>query len=94
MARTTTDAANWRFNFSISDLGRFLGKSPVTLREWERKDFITIPREDSGERRMATDHIRGITKIAHDAGRISKHRRNLVLAAMTVIELIERANGS
>lgn len=89
----TTTRPNWRFYFTISDLGKLLCKSPVTLRGWESHGFVTIPRDHSGDRRLTTDHIRGITKIALQAGRISKQRANLVYATMTLIEQVENDNN-
>lgn len=91
MARTTTDAKNWRFNFTVTDLARFLGKSPVTLRKWESKGEVTIPR-DGNERKLHADHISGIAKRTYTSGRISRRRRDLVCALMTMIETVEREN--
>jgi hypothetical protein len=90
--RTTTEPKNWKFYFTITDLGRFLGKSPVTLRGWERKEFIHVPRDPSGDRKLTTKEINGIAKVAYKAGRISRRRRDMVCAAMTMIELIEAEN--
>lgn len=92
MTRTTTDAKHWPFYFTITDLGRFLGKSPVTLRGWERKGLITIPRESSGDRKLTSRDIAGIAKVAYKTGRINRKRRDLVCAAVTIIETIEREN--
>lgn len=90
--KTTTDAANWKFFFTITDLGRFLGKSPATLRSWERKKFITMPRDPSGDRKLNAREISGIAKLSYESGRIDRKRRDLVCASMTLIELIEQEN--
>jgi hypothetical protein len=89
----TTTRTNWRFSFTISDLGRFLCKSPVTLRGWESRGFIAIPRDSSGDRRLTTDDIRHISEHAYANRRISKHRAELVAATMTMVEMIEHENN-
>jgi DNA-binding transcriptional MerR regulator len=90
--RTTTDPTHWRFYFTISDLGRFLGKSPVTLRGWERSGFVTIPREGN-DRKLDLQDIREIAIIARKASRITNTRFNIVNAAITLLELVERENS-
>lgn len=89
----TTTRVDWRFSFTISDLGRFLGKSPVTLRGWENKGLVDIPRDGSGDRKLTTDDIRAIADTARVHKRISLSRFNLVCAAMTLIEEIEQSNN-
>lgn len=78
------------FRFTISDLGVFLGKSPVTIRAWERKGFIeSLPR--LGQNRALTcDDIRGVALTAYHGGRISDDRFQLVAEALTTLELIEQ----
>ncbi len=46
-----------QFAFTITDAGRFLGKSPVTLRGWERSGLVALPRDvEGGDRKFtATD---------------------------------------
>ena len=89
----TTTRVNWRFDFTISDLGRMLGKSPVTLRGWENKGLVTIPRDQSGDRKLGCKDIREITDTARLHSRISESRSNLIYAAMTLLEEIEQANN-
>jgi MerR HTH family regulatory protein len=89
----TTTRVNWRFTFTISDLGRLLGKSPVTLRGWEDRGLVDIPRDSSGDRKLACADIRTITDTAFALGRINRHRTNLVHATMTMIEQIETENN-
>jgi len=69
-----------------------LGKAPVTLRGWEAKGFIKIPHEASGDRKLTTDQVRKIVKVADQANRITVQRANLIYAALTVLELIENEN--
>lgn len=90
--RTTTDPSNWRFHFTVTDLGRYLGKSPVTLRGWERAGLVSIPRDGSGDRRLGTQDIRAIATTAFARKRINQRRLDLVAATMTLIESIEREN--
>ena len=90
--KTMSDPENWGFVFTITDLGRFLGKSPVTLRGWEKNGIIKFPRSDSGDRKFTAADISKIAQIAYEKKRISLARRDLVKAAITLIELVERSN--
>lgn len=92
MARTTTDAANWRFQFTVTELARFLGKSPVTLRHWERQGLIVFPRDQSGDRKLSTSEVRYVAQIAKKLGRINDDRLRLVEASITLLEIIEKEN--
>lgn len=89
----TTTRVNWRFTFTISDLGRLLGKSPVTLRGWEDRGLVSIPRDQSGDRKLTCEDIRKIADRAFELGRINHRRSNLVHATMTLIEQIEVENN-
>lgn len=94
MGKTTTDPANWDFAFSISDLARLLGKSPVTIRGWERRGEISIDRHPSGgDRRLTTEGIREVAQFAHGRRRISIGRLRLIEATMTLIEQVQRENS-
>lgn len=80
------------FSFTITDVARFLGKSPVTLRGWERKGLITFPRDPSGDRKFTLAEVREVAILARDMKRISKNRLKLVEASVTMLELIEKEN--
>ena len=90
--RTTTDPTHWHFYFTVSDLGRFLGKSPVTLRGWERAGFVSIPREGT-DRRLGLQDIRTIATTAREGRRILQSRLDLINASITLLELVEKANS-
>lgn len=90
--KTTTDAKNWLFHFTVTDLARFLGKSPVTLRHWERQGLVVFPRDSSGDRRVTADEIRHLARIAHRLGRISTERLHMVEASITLLKIIEKEN--
>ena len=91
--RTTTDPKKWLFTFTISDAARFLGKSPVTLRQWERKGLVSFPRAPEGnDRQFTCGQIRDLAYKAHELGRISKFRLHSVIAAVQGLEYIEREN--
>ncbi len=91
--KTTTDPNGWRFTFTITDAARFLGKSPVTLRQWERKGDVTFPREsEGGIRTFTVDDIRSLAYHARNLGRISVARLELILATSTLLEYIEKEN--
>lgn len=69
-----------------------LGKSPVTLRGWEDRGLVAIPRDQSGDRKLGCKDIREVTAKAREHSRISSGRANLIYAAMTLLEEIEQAN--
>lgn len=77
------------FSFTVTDLGRFLDKSAVTLRGWERQGLISLPRDPSGDRRLMSDDVRIAARRARELGRISEHRLQLVEATITLLSLIE-----
>jgi DUF971 family protein len=84
--------ANDPFIFTVTDVGRFLGKSPVTLRAWERRGLLVLSRDQNGDRRADLAGLRTAATAAEAAGRISRHRLNLVEAAVTLLDLIEKEN--
>lgn len=88
----TTTRPNWKFVFGISDLGKLLGKSPVTLRGWEDRGFVDLPRDASGDRKLTCADVRRVAEVARGASRISQHRADLVAATMTLHEQIEIEN--
>ena len=89
----TTTRVNWRFTFTNSDLGRLIGKSPVTLRGWEDKGLVAIPRDQSGDRKLGSQDVRTVADRAFELGRITRRRANLVHATMTLLEQIETENN-
>jgi predicted site-specific integrase-resolvase len=80
------------FSFTVTDLARFLGKSSVTLRGWERKGLFDFPRDPSGDRKFSTSDIREIALKAKDLKRISNQRLQYVEACVTMLQMIEREN--
>lgn len=88
----TTTANDWPFYFTISDLARFLGKSPVTLRGWERRGLISVPRDTNNDRKLTTKDIRVIALRAWDLKRITDQRLQIIGATLTLLEIIEREN--
>lgn len=91
--KTTSDPTNWPFTFSVTELARFLGKSPVTLRGWERQGLLVFPRDEGGDRKLTLDQVRHAARIAHTLGRITDRRLNLVEAAVTILEIVESENA-
>lgn len=77
------------FRFSISDLGIFLGKSPVTIRAWERKGLLTLPRVGTN-RALTSQQVLEVAVLAHHAGRISQDRLDLISDAIGAINVIEQ----
>jgi hypothetical protein len=92
--KTTTDPTNFRFHFTVTDLARFLGKSPVTLRHWERQGLVQFPRDNNGDRRLTTGDVRAYARVANKLGRISEDRLNLVEASVTVLQMVENRNDA
>src|SRR3954469_1223223 len=90
--KTTTDPENFHFSFTITDLARFLGKSPVTLRHWERQGLVVFPRDDNGDRRLTTQQVRIMAQMAKRLNRIDEWRLHIVEATITNLEIIEKAN--
>lgn len=90
--RTISDAENWHFTFSITDLALLLGKSPVTLRSWERKGFVTMPRDSRGDRRFRSQDVRKIASKARDNRRINNNRYEIVIATMMLLDMVEKEN--
>lgn len=80
------------FTFTVTDLARFLGKSPVTLRSWEKKGLLSFPRDASGDRKFTVSDIRESAKKAHKLKRISNQRLQYIEACVTMLEMIEREN--
>lgn len=81
------------FHFTITDAARFLGKSPVTLRKWEREGLISYPRLDgSRDRRFDLAALRELVNTVRALGRISIDREQFILSSITLLELIEREN--
>ncbi len=91
--KTTTDAENFTFSFTVTDLARFLGKSPVTLRHWERQGLVNFPRDGNGDRRLTVEEVRQMARIAKTLGRIGEARLNLVEATVYMLEQIEKTNA-
>lgn len=82
------------FHFTVTDAARFIGKSPVTLRQWERKGLVVFPRFNGGEgdRRLSARDVRELAYCAFELKRISRARLHLVIASIELIENIERTN--
>jgi len=81
-----------RFVFTITDLARFLGKSAVTLRGWERQGLISFPRDEGGDRKFTIDDIRAAARVAHELRRVACPRLELIEATLTLLAVIEREN--
>lgn len=81
------------FIFTVTDLARFLGKAAVTVRGWERKGLIELPRDSGGDRKLTVDEVREVAKIAFHLDRITRHRLDMIEASCTLLSLIEGENG-
>lgn len=81
------------FHFTIGDLARLLGKSPVTLRRWEAQGFVSYPRDHGGDRKLGVQDVASVAWRAKEARRISACRCALVIDAMIALEAIEKENA-
>lgn len=81
-----------QFTFTVTDIARFLGKSPVTLRGWERQGLLAFPRDSGGDRKLNLDDVRTASQRAFELGRITESRLRLVEASVTIMEMIEEKN--
>lgn len=77
------------WTFTVTDLARFLGKSPVTIRGWDRAAEVDLPRDSGGDRKLTCEDVRVVAKFAYEKGRISKRRYQLVLSALYLLEEAE-----
>lgn len=77
-----------KFSFTVTEAARFLGKSAVTLRMWERRGLVAMPRLGT-DRRFSIRDLRELAAWAHSTNRIGTDRLHLVEAGLTVLELIE-----
>lgn len=80
------------WTFTITDLARLIGKSPVTIRGWEKQKLIELPRDTGDNRKLTCEDVRHVAKIAHDLGRIDRRRYQLVLSALFLLEQVELEN--
>jgi hypothetical protein len=79
------------FQFSISDLATFFGKSPVTIRNWERKGLVFFQREGQN-RVVSTEEMRHIARNLYHAKRIDKDRLRLIESSITNLQILEKVN--
>lgn len=77
------------FHFTVTDAARFLGKSAVTIRSWERQGLLKLPRDLKGDRKLSPEEVRTVAQKAHQLGRISQSRLRLIEATVTLLTLIE-----
>ena len=83
-------SARSKFSFTITDLSRFLGKSPVTLRGWERQGLISFPRNGRGDRRFTLEGVRTVLASSVVRERVDQDRIRLSEAAITLLEMVEK----
>lgn len=80
------------FTFTVTDVARFLGKSAVTMRQWERQGLVSFPRDSGGDRKLSAAEVRAVARVARDLGRITEHRLQIVEATVTLLNIIEGEN--
>jgi DNA-binding transcriptional MerR regulator len=80
------------FIFTVTDLARFLGKSAVTIRGWEKRGLIELPRDSGGDRKLTLEDVRGTARIARGLSRITERRLELVEAVCTMMSYLEGDN--
>jgi len=80
---------NGRFSFTVTDLGRFLGKAPATLRKWEKQGDVSFPRNQKGDRRVNLDELVNVAKFAYESARITPRRFRLIEEAAFILKTLE-----
>lgn len=81
------------FTWTLTDLARFLGKSPVTLRQWERQGLVAFPRDSGGDRKLTSHQVRLVARLARKLKRIGETRLHLIEATITLLEIVEKQNA-
>ena len=81
-----------RFTFTVTDAARFIGKSPVTLRGWERQKMVKLPRDPGGDRKFYIEDIWNLALVAEKRGRISRDRLRMAQATLTMLRMLEKEN--
>lgn len=76
------------FSFTITDAARFLGKSPVTLRKWERDGLVNYSRVGT-DRRLDCNAMRSLAQRAYALGRLSEKRLRTIESTLFLLEIIE-----
>ena len=79
------------FEFTLSNVAKLLGKSPVTLRKWEKQGIYEFPRV-SGDRKLQTCDLQELASIARDLNRISTNRYRMIVAVCSILRIIEDEN--
>lgn len=80
------------FIFTVTDLARFLGKSAVTIRTWERQGKVELPRDSGDNRKLTVKDVRQVANIAYELKRINRCRLDMIEATLTMLALVEREN--
>jgi hypothetical protein len=75
-------------------LARLIGKSPVTLRGWERDGLVDFPRNSKGDRSLEIRDIRLVCTNPRVRERLLPDRLKLVDATLTLLELLENEDRS
>lgn len=82
-----------QFSFTVTDAARFLGKSAVTLRMWERRGLYRFPRLGT-DRRLSCADMRELAAWCVSTSRITSERQRKIEAALTLLEIIEHEDRS
>jgi predicted site-specific integrase-resolvase len=79
------------FSLTVTDAARLLGKSPVTLRKWERLGYFEFPRLGD-DRRLRTADMRRLVENALSRHVITSDRARQVELVLLTLEQIESEN--
>lgn len=77
--------------FSITDIARFLGKAPVTIRKWDRTGEIQTGRIGP-KRSVGIEGMKLITEFAYENARITPARAKLVEETLFMMGIIQQEN--
>ena len=78
------------FEFTVTDAAIFLGKSPVTLRQWERKGVVSFPRLGA-DRRLTIADMRSLSDRALELGRIEEGRHRMIETTLNMLLFMEES---
>jgi hypothetical protein len=79
------------FSLTVTDAARLLGKSPVTLRKWERLGYFEFPRIGD-DRRLGTADMRHLVANAVSRKVITTDRARQIELVLLTLEQIESEN--
>jgi hypothetical protein len=82
-----SDRKQSKIYFTMGDLSALFDRSPVSLRQWQKKGYIYFNGE--GIRKLCPSEVKGVAKKAREIKGVNHHRLDILEAAMTLLEILE-----